>query len=65
MISGTDNNRTYLGDSVYVENDPGTNMIKLYTNNGFGADQVIYLEPEVWDALVEWKNCNNVIRLRG
>jgi len=40
----------YLGDSVYASFDG--DMIKLFTNNGLGADQVIFLELEVYAALV-------------
>jgi hypothetical protein len=41
--------KVYLGDSVYAELESG--MIKLTTENGFGASNIIYLEPEVFDAL--------------
>ena len=44
--------RTYLGDSVYAELESG--MIKLTTENGDGASNIIYLEPEVYRALQEW-----------
>lgn len=44
--------KTYLGDSVYAEMDNG--MIKLTTENGFGPNNTIYLEPEVYQNLVEW-----------
>lgn len=40
----------YLGDSVYATAERG--MVKLYTDNGMGADQVIYLEAEVIQRLV-------------
>lgn len=46
--------RTYLGDSVYAELENG--MIKLYTDNGFGPSNVIYLEPDVMDALKAYSN---------
>ena len=42
--------KVYLGDSVYAEMVGG--MIKLTTDNGVGIDQEIYLEPEVYNALV-------------
>ena len=44
----------YLGDSVYVEEDKG--RIKLTTNNGYSDDprNVIYLEPEIFSALMAW-----------
>jgi hypothetical protein len=44
--------RVYLGDSVYVEVEHG--MLKLTTDNGFGASNTIYLEPEVVAQLVEY-----------
>ena len=44
--------KTYLGDSVYAERVDG--MIKLTTDNGMGASNTIYLEPEVYQALREW-----------
>jgi len=40
----------YLGDSVYATAERG--MIKLYTDNGMGPDQVIYLEAQVIQKLV-------------
>lgn len=43
-------NKTYLGDSVYCENEGF--MLKVYTDNGFGPKDVIYLEPEVFQALI-------------
>ncbi len=42
--------KRYLGDSVYAEND--TYGIQLTTENGFGPSNIIYLEPEVLDALI-------------
>ena len=41
--------KQYLGDSVYAEHENG--MIKLTTDNGMGASNTIYLEPEVMAAL--------------
>lgn len=38
--------KTYLGDSVYAEYDGW--QIKLCTENGYGANNIIYLEPEVY-----------------
>jgi len=43
--------RTYIGDSVYVEfTEYG--MIKLWTNNGLGDENIIYFEPEVFMNLI-------------
>jgi hypothetical protein len=44
--------KEYLGDSVYVEIENG--MIKLTTENGFGPSNEIFLEPEVFAALVRF-----------
>ena len=45
--------RTYLGDSVYAEMENG--MIRLSLFNGIQERDVIYLEPEVYAALVTWQ----------
>jgi hypothetical protein len=42
--------KTYLGDSVYVSFDGY--MLVLTTDNGMGPSNTIYLEPEVYEALV-------------
>ena len=42
--------KRYLGDSVYVEVESG--MLKLTTSNGEGDLEMIYLEVEVYEALV-------------
>jgi len=39
----------YLGDSVYVRSDGS--LICLFTDNGYGPRETIYLEPEVYEAL--------------
>lgn len=46
--------KTYLGDSVYVEMVDG--MVKLTTENGYPDDpsNVIFMEPEVYIALAVW-----------
>ncbi|MFI5222627.1 MAG: hypothetical protein ACHQX3_00030 [Nitrospirales bacterium] len=41
--------KDYLGDSVYAEIEDG--MVKLTTENGLGASNTIFLEPEVIAAL--------------
>lgn len=42
--------KRYLGDSVFVSVDGG--MLTLTTDNGQGATNTIYLEVEVYEALV-------------
>jgi hypothetical protein len=44
--------KTYLGDSVYADVDKG--MIKLTTENGLRATNTIFLEPEVYEALIRF-----------
>lgn len=44
--------KQYLGDSVYVESIDG--MLCLTTDNGFGATDTIYLEREVYAALMNY-----------
>ena len=44
--------KTYLGDSVYVEVEDG--RLVLTTENGSGPSNTIYLELEVYDALVRY-----------
>lgn len=44
----------YLGDSVYACVDEGA--IFIYTDNGFGPENRICLEPEVIAALVRFIN---------
>lgn len=45
-------NKEYLGDSVYAEIENG--MVKLTTENGLGASNTIFLEPQVLDALFSY-----------
>ena len=47
--------KQYIGDSVYADVENG--MIKLTTNNGYPDDprNVIYLEPSVFAALVDYE----------
>lgn len=42
----------YLGDSVYARERSG--MVLVYTDNGDGPQNPIYLEPEVFDALAKF-----------
>lgn len=46
--------KEYLGDSVYVDSTPFG--IILATENGYGASNTIIMEPEVWQALVDYVN---------
>lgn len=45
--------RRYLGDSVYVEYE-GWDRLKLYTDNGYGPTNEIYLEYGVYRSLVDF-----------
>jgi hypothetical protein len=45
-------NKVYLGDSVYAAFDG--DRITLTTENGFGATNTIVIEPEVYQALLTW-----------
>jgi len=45
--------KAYLGDSVYAEFD-GFHVI-LTTENGYRADNLIMLEPDVFKALINWR----------
>ncbi len=47
-------NKIYLGDSVYTALEPETGMVRLFTDNGFGERNQIYLEPEVAQALINY-----------
>jgi hypothetical protein len=44
--------KIYLGDSVYADVEDG--MLKLTTENGLGASNTIYLEPDVYKALARY-----------
>ena len=46
------NLKQYLGDSVYADIQDG--MLKLTTENGAGANNTIYLESEVVNALLRY-----------
>jgi len=44
--------KMYLGDSVYVDVKHGG--LELTTENGYGPTNTIFLEPEVYAALLEY-----------
>lgn len=44
--------KTYLGDSVYADVDG--DMIVLTTENGYGPNNTIYLEPMVFASLCDY-----------
>jgi hypothetical protein len=46
--------KLYLGDAVYVEVDG--DRLKLTTSDGYADTNTIYLEPEVYSALVMFVN---------
>lgn len=51
-------NKQYLGDGVYVKNDG--HGITLTTENGVRISNMIFLEPVVFSALIEYEK-----RMRG
>jgi hypothetical protein len=50
------NTKEYLGDGVYADMDSG--MLKLTTENGISTTNVIFFEPEVVAALLEYMKRN-------
>lgn len=44
--------RAYLGDGVYVAHD--NFGVILTTEDGIRVTNTVYLEPEVWTALLRW-----------
>lgn len=56
--------KEYLGDSVYAEvNEFG--QLVLTTENGHGPSNTIYLEPEVYDALIRYAQGRLPVRVEG
>lgn len=57
--------KRYLGDSVYVADD-GFGLV-LTTENGYGPNNTIILEPEVMESLkTYWKElCEEAVRGKG
>lgn len=55
--------KEYLGDSVYVEvDDADGRSLMLTTENGFGPNNTIILEPEVFAALVRYERQRRLAR---
>ena len=47
--------KVYLGDAVYAEfSDETQGMIRVTTENGYEPTNEIFLEPKVFDALIEF-----------
>lgn len=47
--------KTYLGDSVYITQDPSwPAQLIIFTQNGPLPENEIYLEPEVIEALLKY-----------
>lgn len=47
-----DDNKQYLGDSVYANYDG--HQIMLYLDNGYGAKNEIFMEPEVMHSFIAY-----------
>lgn len=41
----------YLGDAVYAKID-ADGILKLWTSDGYGQNNIIFLEPATWDNLM-------------
>lgn len=52
--------KEYLGDSVYIDIDE-TGILRIYTENGFGPDNIIFLESVVCNNLVNYIERFNTI----
>ena len=48
------NNKSYLGDGVYVDIDEFVKSIILTTENGISTTNTIYLEDQVVEALIRY-----------
>ena len=46
--------KDYLGDSVYAETGDFPGEVILTTDNGDGPSNTIYLDPQVFQALVQF-----------
>jgi len=47
-----DDNKQYLGDSVYADYDGY--QIRLYLDNGLGVDTEIFMEPDVMHSFIAY-----------
>ena len=55
--------KVYLGDSVYAEFDNViAGDVTLMTDNGYGATNTIYLEPQVIGAMMKMRQRAKEIR---
>jgi hypothetical protein len=45
-------NKAYIGDSIYADFDG--NQIRMYTDNGYGPENVIFLETEIFQSLRDY-----------
>jgi hypothetical protein len=52
--------KEYLGDSVYADFDGF--QIVLTTENGYGATNTIYMEPDVVAAFLKYKERVDIMR---
>ena len=53
--------KAYLGDGVYAEMDE-YGMLRLTTENGIRVSNEIFIEPEVWNAMVGYMQRVNTSR---
>jgi hypothetical protein len=58
----TENNKEYLGDSVYAFQSSDGYGVWLVTDNGYGATNIIYIEDYTYYALKRYweKVCENI-----
>lgn len=47
-------NKDYLGDAVYVEQDPYLNGVKIYTSDGVSELNKIYMDQYVIKSFCEY-----------
>lgn len=44
--------KTYVGDAVYADHDEY--HLILTVEYGYGPEQTIYIEPQVWESIVRY-----------